>query len=298
MSGQSDLSQSELPAIAKPTVRARDVRGSGRFTARNLQILGGLILLPAVVIAFKLSGVPKLEAIFGWLSFEQLPMAMRSRTLHLLFAPVGALVVVFFRLTLGIRVLGPFRSVLLAIAFQVTGAVVGMVFFGLVVGFVYLLRPMLKSMRLPFFGRASAMLASVAGLIVLAVLVGLALGFPSVERVAYFPVVVLTLTGDAFATAVRREGTRLAIWRATVTAGVALLITALSSIEALQDVLIRFPELLLIVLAGVIGVSVFMNLRLFQHLNPAPVRKKKKSAKAKPTGAAEPIAMGNAPTEP
>lgn len=241
---------------------------------------GVLILVPLVLIAFKVSGLPGAAGLADWLSFEGLSHEMRARTCHLLFVPLGALVVVFFRLTLGIRVLGPFRSVLLAIAFQVTGAVVGVSFFALVIAVVVFLRPVLKKMKLAYFGRSAAMLVAVAATIVLAMLVGLSLGLPHVQRVAYFPVVVLTLAGEAFSTTLRKEGPRSAVWRASATAAVALLITAISSVRALQDGLVRFPETVLIALAGVILVSQFLKFRFFQHLNPAPVRKKRRPAPA------------------
>ena len=41
------------------------------------------------------------------------------------FIPIGALAAVATRLTLGIRILGPFRSILLGIAFYQTGIIFG-----------------------------------------------------------------------------------------------------------------------------------------------------------------------------
>lgn len=251
--------------------------------------VAGLILVPLLLMLWKVSTLPGAQSLVHYLSFEQLPPELRARTHHLLFAPVGALVVVFVRLTLGIRVLGPFRSVLLAIAFQVTGAAIGVAFFALVIGVVVLIRPRLKSMRLAYFGRSAATLVCVAVMIVIAMLVGLAIGVPQIERVAFFPVVVLTLAGDAFASTLRREGPRSAFWRAWATVCVALLITAMASVRAIQDLLVRYPELVLTILAGVIGVCKFANLRLFQHLNPAPVKKKK--ARRKPLAGALPIPL-------
>lgn len=269
---------------ADPLARKSAARG---LTPGESLVVAGLILVPLLLMLWKGSTLPGAQSLVQYLSFAQLPPELRARTHHLLFAPVGALVVVFVRLTLGIRVLGPFRSVLLAIAFQVTGAAIGVAFFALVIGVVVVLRPRLKSMRLAYFGRSAATLVSVAVMIVIAMLIGLAIGVPQIERVAFFPVVVLTLTGDAFASTLRREGPRSAIWRASATVCVALLITAMASVQAIQDLLVRYPELVLTILAGVIGVCKFANLRLFQHLNPAPVKKKK--AKRKPLAGPSPI---------
>jgi hypothetical protein len=234
-----------------------------------------LVSVPALLVAFKLSGLPGSAELADSLSFVSLPTAMQHRTEHLLFTPLGALVVVFVRLTLGIRVLGPFRSVLLAIAFLVTGVAIGVVFFALVMAAVIVLRPVIKSMRMPYFGRSTALLASVASIIILAMLVGQALGFTDVERVAYFPVVVLTLAGDAFAATQRKEGMRSALWRAGATAMVAVLITEIASVRPLASALLRFPELVILCLVGVIFVCEFMSFRLFAHLNPPPKKRKR-----------------------
>jgi hypothetical protein len=257
----------------KPALRA-----GGRLDARGWAIVGVLLVIPLAMMAWRAAALPGATALEQWISFSSLPAEMRERTLHLLFAPLGALLVVFVRLTLGIRILGPFRSVLLALAFQVTGVVVGLGFFAMVLCAVVVLRPHIKRLRMPYFGKSTALLATVAVLIVATVLVGLALGITSMERVVYFPVVVLTLTGEAFATTLRREGTRSALWRAAATALTALVITAMSTWVLLQQLLITRPESLLIVLAAIILVCETLKLKLFERFNPRPLRKKRRSS--------------------
>ncbi|MBL8761480.1 MAG: hypothetical protein JNL50_09280 [Phycisphaerae bacterium] len=271
------------PAAGRPRTGDRvdspaaQARAAARRRRRRV-VVAVLLLVPMALMAYKLSGLAGSAALSEWLSFGRLSPELRSRTLHLLVVPLGALVVVMFRLTLGLRVLGPFRSVLLAVAFQVTGALVGIVFFALVLGAVTVLRPLIKRLRLAYFARSAALLSAVAGMIVAAMLVGIAMGVPGVERVAYFPVVVLALSGDAFAVTLRREGARSAVWRAVATAGAALAITAISSIEQLQVALVRFPELLLAVVACVILSARHMKWRLLERWNPVPVRKKRRRA--------------------
>lgn len=268
-----------------------------RLKRRHWGVVGALLLIPALLIAYKLSGLPGSDATAAALSLEHLSRSMQGRAHHLLFAPFGALVVVMFRLTLGLRVLGPFRSLLLALAFQATGIAMGVTFFTLVICVVVFLRPRIKGTRIPYFGRATLSLASVATVLAGAMLLGLAMGLPSIERLAYFPIVVLTLAGDAFAVALRREGRKSATWRAGVTALAAIVITLLGSIAAIQDALVRFPELILCCPALIMVVSDRLALRLLQHLNPPP-KKKKKSKKAKTSEsapmAAAPVAAESA----
>lgn len=262
----------ELPARGKSGSTRRY-----RLQRQHWAVVAALLLIPALLIAFKLSGLPGAAAASAGLSLEHIPRPMQGRAHHLLFAPFGALVVVIFRLTLGLRVLGPFRSLLLALAFQATGIPMGVAFFALVICVVVFLRPRIKGTKLPYFGRATLSLASVATVLAGAMLLGLTLGLPSMERLAYFPIVVLTLAGDAFAVTLRREGRKSAIWRAGVTAFAAIVITLLGSVAAIQEGLIRFPELILCCPALIMVVSDRLALRLLQHLNPPPKKKKKKA---------------------
>lgn len=289
--------------ITKPPGKAASVRRRTRPLSRGQwSALLALTLVPAVLIGFKCSGLPGSESVAGALSFRAVPHAMLARLHHLLFTPVGAMVVVFVRLTLGVRVLGPFRSILLAVAFQVTGTLLGMAFFALVIGVVVCVRPALKRLKMPYFGRSSALLAAVAGTIVLATLIGVQAGITEVERLAYFPVVVLTLAGEAFAGTLRREGIRSALWRATATSLVAAFIAALAGVPLFQDALVRFPEVELWCLAAVILTSRLLAFRVFQSLNPAPVKKRRKkkpaakSAKA-PIGVSIPEPAAPVPVE-
>lgn len=267
----------EAPGVVGKRRKKQSLRAGGRLDARGWLVVGALLAIPLALMIWRSTSWPGAAELERWISFATLPTAMRERTLHLLFAPLGALLVVFVRLTLGIRILGPFRSVLLALAFQVTGVVVGLGFFALVLCAVVMLRPHIKRLRMPYFGKSTALLATVAVLIVATVLVGLALGITSVERVVYFPVVVLTLTGEAFSTTLRREGPRSALWRAAATALTALAITAMSTWTALQELLITRPESLLMVLAAIILVCEALRLKLFEGFNPRPVRKSRRS---------------------
>ena len=286
----SDVQPTSNPAVSKITLSVTKRSKKPKFTKRHMwTLIGVLTLLALGLIAYKLSTLPGADALAFRLSFNALPEHMRSRAVHLMVAPLGALLVVFARLTLGLRVLGPFRAVLLAVAFEVTGVLTGLAFFALVIGVIVVLRPIYRRMRIAYFGKASAMLVSVAGCIVLATMLGLALGIHSMEQVAYFPVVVLTLTGEEFASVYRREGPRSALWRGGMTALLGVVIALIASLHAVREALLQYPEIMLLCLAGVFAVGTSFKLRLFQHLNP-PV-KRKKAKKTAIQDAAKPLVL-------
>lgn len=270
-------------------VSQAQAKAQRRAAAKRRSLLTAILLVgvAGAIALLKLSSLPGSDSLARWFSFEQLPQALQHRAGHLLFAPLGALAVVIVRTSLGIRVMGPFRSVLLAIAFSMTGPLIGLTFFSLVIAVVVATRRPLKVLRLPKFARSAFMLSLVASIIVLAMLGGLALGWRSIESVAYFPVVVLTLTGDAFSLTMRREGVRSALWRATATALVAIVISVVGAIPGVRSALMRSPEMILIVLALIIFASKWAAFRVFEHLNPAPVKSQRAAAGHAPRNQAD-----------
>ena len=257
-----------------------------------------LVVALLALVCFALIAIKQLDTTWAgyvrlWLSFDHLPSHLQHRVLHLLFTPMGALIVVLFRLTLGLRVLGPFRSVLLGIAFQTTGILVGVALYVTVICAVVGLRPGVKRLKMPYFGRASAMMVCVTLMVTGLLIIGEAFGVRELINAAYFPIVVLTLAGGAFGTTLKKEGAPSACWRAGSTAAAATIITLISMIPWLQQVMLRYPELMLLFLAAMIVSSKLLAFRVLQFLNP-PVKKKSKRSSARP-GALVPAPV---PSEP
>ena len=73
------------------------------------------LALPLLLMVARTPGLATAEWMAENLSLSSLPSDLTRRLQHILFVPIGALAVVFVRLTLGLRMLGPFRSILLAV---------------------------------------------------------------------------------------------------------------------------------------------------------------------------------------
>lgn len=259
----------------------------GNLSGKQKLVLAVLLIVPLMVMLGKWSVLPTSKFLMHFFSLADIPEEMQHRVRYILFMPFGAALVVFSRLTLGIRVLGPFRSILIAVAFQITGILLGLFFLTIVIGVIVAIRPLLKAIRLPYFGRVSVMLSAVASMMVMGFFCSGWLGVESLRRVAYFPIVVLCLTGEGFARTLTREGLRSAMWRGTMTALVAVVITLLSQIPGFVRLLLRFPELLIVQIGCIVIIAEFFDLRLLEWLNPPPVKKgcwqgrKKQKAPAK-----------------
>lgn len=226
--------------------------------------------LPVVLVALKQTGLPLGAFLRRHDSLISLPSGVHQVVGNVLLVPLGALIIVFFRLTLGLRVLGPFRSILLAFAFLSTGILVGLVFFAATVGILVVTRPVVRDLRLPYFGRVSVMLSLVSLLVILSTLTGVWIGSAALRGVAHFPIVVLCLIGEAVAKAMRTDGVAVGIWRASMTAVGAVVVTAVVSIVGLRGLLLRYPELMLVETTAVALVAHFCAWRLLGRLNPEP----------------------------
>src|SRR6266849_2467261 len=84
-----------------------------------------LFLVPLLVMVGTLPIFPSAAAFTNLFSVSALPKHLHQHVEYIIFVPLSALVVAFFRLTLGIRVLRLFRPILIAIAFRIIGIPIG-----------------------------------------------------------------------------------------------------------------------------------------------------------------------------
>lgn len=200
----------------------------------------------------------------------ELSKSMQNRVAYILFIPFGATVAVFFRLVLGIRLFGPFRSILIAIAFKIMGIPLGLIFLMVVVSIVITIRPVVKAINLPYFARVSVLLCAVAFIMLVALNMSTWFNFKPLSRVVYFPIIALCLMGEGVARTLSKEGIRSAFWRGIMTVLVGVLITLIAQINGFKNLFVYFPELLIVQIAFIVIIAEFFDLRLLAWLNPSP----------------------------
>lgn len=244
----------------------RDVTGE-RLAA---WIIGLCVVMPLALAAVKLSDLALAESLARAVSFRNLPAPVTAQLRLVLLVPLGAVVVVLFRLTLGVRVLGPFRPILIAIALNLTGIGAGLVFLVLVMGSIVLIRPLVRGAGLPYFARVAVLVSTVAVLVAGTVLAGHWLRADAFLQVAFFPIVVLCLVAESFARTLHREGAPSAIWRAATTIAAAITITGVAAVPTLLDGLLAFPELALLSVAATVWIARRLDFRVLSDLNPPP----------------------------
>lgn len=227
-----------------------------------------LFALFALLLVARLPFLPTADLLNRHLMLTTAPPPLHSVLTNLMLVPVGGMAIVLVRLTLGIRILGPFRAILLAFAFLITGIVTGLLVLAATLGVIIALRPLLRALQLPYFGRVAVLLSAVALVMLAGVLSGVWLDLVALRQVAYFPVVVLCLLADAFAIAWAKEGRTSALWRGATTAAVAVVLTLVAGLPGFRELLLRYPELLLAELACILLIARYGDWRLFEWLNP------------------------------
>jgi len=242
--------------------------------ARQVQILSaGLVLAAIAIIAVKLvaydmplTGGGEAVARPGppaWLDpFRDRPAAELETFRIMLTIPVGIALLVILRQFVGLQTIGTFMPVLIGVSFHATGAVVGVALFTVIVAIGLVVRLYFERLRLLLVPR----LASVVTLVVILML-ALTLGFSSFgldfgTSATVFPLVILAMTVERMAVAWEELDPSDALFKALGSLAVALMSYGLMSLDPLQDLMLRFPEILLILLAFTIFMGRYRGLRL------------------------------------
>jgi len=191
----------------------------------------------------------------------------RDAAVTILLLPMAAILTALTRLTLGLRVLG-FRAILMSIAFQEIGFIPSLILLLVVAAAVVLVRPLMRRSRMPLYARVSTILCIVALLLTLGLLSGVWLDSGTLWSMAFFPVVILAMLAESVAATVARDSLTLAFWRLGTTIALAAVIAGLSQIQALRELALAAPELVLTQLVAVLWISEFLDLRLFEHRTP------------------------------
>ena len=253
---------------------------------KRFPLLPILLLAPITLLLFRQLPLPGAAALHDTFTLAGAPLSLRHHLMDVMIVPLGAVVVTIFRLTFGLRVLSFFRPILLAIAFRVTGFGMGLLMLALALAVMTAFRPHIRG---AYFARVAVSLSLVAVLLLIPVLIGLRVHSALLDGLAYFPLIALCLTCEAFAEVLRKNGLEAALWRTITTVACAAVIVAVSRVPHLFSTLLRFPELLALEAGCILLVDRYLDFRLWNGSNPlrgwlrlAPVARKPK----KPRGLA------------
>ncbi|MBK1705268.1 UUP1 family membrane protein [Halochromatium glycolicum] len=196
------------------------------------------------------------------LDLTRLPVSVQNLYQVALMLPLGALVVAFMRVVVGVPTFGTFMPILIALAFRETQLAWGLALFLTLVLVGLSLRLMLTQLRLLLVPRLAAILVVVVCLMLAITVLSDRLGLEQGLSIALFPMVILTMTIERMSIVWDERG-----FGATFKETLGSLVVAICGYFVMKEphlshLMFYFPELLLVVLAVTLMLGAYSGYRL------------------------------------
>jgi hypothetical protein len=229
-------------------------------------LLVALVAAPLLVALGKLPFLPTAPWLERAFTLADLSPRLQHHAEHMMFVPLSALVVCFFRLTLGVPVLSLFRPILTAVAFRVIGIPLGLAVLAVAMAGVVLVKPLLR--RSHYYVRVPLVLSLAAAGLVVPLALDRWLHLEALREIAYFPLINLALMCEGFTKILNDKGLRAALWPTTGAVVSAVVIALLAAIPGALRLTLRFPEVLVLQAGLVLAIGRHLDLQLLAGWNP------------------------------
>lgn len=247
-------------------------------SASLLDVVGGansevsFSMLRQTIPAIQLAAMQSKATGLGFLSFYELPIEEQSMFRMLLLLPLGALVVAFMRMLIGIRTSGTFMPVLIAVAFVQTTLIPGLVAFLSVVAIGLVMRSYLSSLNLLLVSRISALIILVIFITAGLSVVGYQMGFNTGMTVTFFPMVIIAWTIERMSILWEEEGAREVMRQGAGSLFVAICAYLLMSTPLAGHLTFNFPELHLVILGLILLMGNYTGYKLSELRRFTPMK--------------------------
>jgi hypothetical protein len=191
-----------------------------------------------------------------------LPASERAVFRYIVLIPLGAFIVVLLRNIVGIPTLGTFMPVLLALALLELPLVQGLIMFSTLVAAGLWFRFLLSRMNLLVVPRVAACVVIVTLLMMLMGVLSYQLGFSVGIKITLFPMIIIAWTLERMSLIWEEEGKRSAITQVGGSVFVAVCAYHFMKVSQIQYWAFYFPEMLLILLAGILLIGRYTGYRL------------------------------------
>jgi hypothetical protein len=191
-----------------------------------------------------------------------LPASERAVFRYIVLIPLGAFIVVLMRNLVGVPTLGTFMPVLLALALLEIDPVRGLVMFGILIAAGLWFRFLLSRLNLLVVPRVAACVVIVTLLMILMTVISYHLGIGGGAQITLFPMIILAWTIERMSLIWEEEGKRSAISQVSGSVLVAVVAFYFMKVEQIQYWAFYFPELLLVLLAGILLIGRYTGYRI------------------------------------
>lgn len=243
----------------------------------RLDVMGGqgstltFSMIEQTAPALALSREQSQDNIFSLLGVSRLPIEEQSMFKMLFLLPLGALVVVFMRIVIGLKTAGTFMPILISLAFMQTTLLPGLISFVVIVGLGLLLRSYLSYLNLLMVARIATLVVLVIMMISVLSLLGYQLGLNSGVTVTFFPMIIIAWTIERMSILWEEEGSREVLIQGSGSLLVAVLAYLIMTLPLISHLSFNFPEINLVILAFILVMGQYTGYKVselwrFRHM--------------------------------
>jgi len=195
-------------------------------------------------------------------SLYSLPATQRAVFRVIMSVPIGIFVLVVLRNLVGLRGVGTFMPVLIALSFRDTHLLWGLVLFSLALSAGLLVRLYFDHLKLLLVARLGAIVMFVILFLAAVTVLSDKLNFEPGLSVALFPLVILTMTIERVSVIWDESGPAEAIRLAVLSLIIAAFCYVLMAARPVQHIFFAFPEMVLVLMALTLLIGRYTGYRL------------------------------------
>lgn len=275
--GTASTSEADIATSTATTSVAEDspsARAANIISLTQNRLLGNNLTQPeelpektAIISLFETRPVnePSILNIMAYWVQEAVRVGIPANTIFLiLLTPLLALIVSFTRVVVGLPTLDMLVPIALAFALVAVGITVGLLVLGAILVASYISKVSLSRVRIMFYPKRSLSMLFLALAVFGALTLGVVLEFERILSVSIFPILILMLLGDMIVSVQLHKSSAetFMITGTTIAIGLIGYLAATSSV--IQNTIILYPEIVLLVIPANILVGRYFGLRVLE----------------------------------
>lgn len=196
---------------------------------------------------------------------EAVRVGVPANTIFLiLLTPFLAFVVSFVRVVIGLPTLDMLVPIALAFALVAVGITVGLLVLTAIIIASYISKVSLSKMRIMFYPKRSLSMIFLALAVFGALTLGVTLEFEQILNVSIFPILVLMLLGDMIVSVQLHKSSAETFVITGTTIGIGLVGYLAATSTTIQNMVILYPEIILLVIPANIIIGRYFGLRVLE----------------------------------
>ncbi len=207
--------------------------------------------------------------VFSFMAYavqEAVALGIPANTIFLiLLTPLLATIVSFVRVVIGLPTLDMLVPITLSFAFVAVGVSVGLIILGAILCAAFVSNAMLSRAKIMFYPKRSLSMLLLAFFVFAALTIALMLGFDRILSLSIFPVLILMLIGDSIVSVQIHKSASETFLITGTTLVVGLLGFAMASSVQIQNLLILYPECILLVIPMNLMIGRYFGLRFLEY---------------------------------